>query len=227
MIQIVFENENFVFCDKPSGVLSTPGRPHEKDARLCLGTALQDQLQIQIYPVHRLDFEVSGLVLYAKNPKAHSIANGWFEKKQVRKTYRALSKTQDYKHIPPHVENPRKILEPQIGQAFEWRSQLLRGKKRSFQSPQGKPSVTSAIFLGRHAERPYLAWDLSPITGRPHQLRFEMSHHGFPIVGDSLYGSQEPWVFQAIALRSYRLDFSECDSAEALKTPEVIEIDSL
>ncbi|MDG0817594.1 RluA family pseudouridine synthase [Bdellovibrio svalbardensis] len=230
MIEIVFENSHFVVCDKPSGVLSTPSRFEEEDARLCLGTALQEHLKIQIYPVHRLDYEVSGLVMYAKNPDAHRKANAWFEMKQVQKTYRALTTKQDFAHIPSNITNPRTPIELQPGLNFEWKSRLLRGKRRAYEHAQGKPSLTLVTYLGESDSNNehYLQWDLQPVTGRSHQLRFDLSRHGFPIVGDALYGSKVSWKSNdSIALRSYAIDFAQTPGAEALSLPKKIVIPAL
>ncbi|WP_374035395.1 RluA family pseudouridine synthase [Bdellovibrio bacteriovorus] len=224
MIQIVFENTHFITCDKPAGVLSTPSRFEEDDARLCLGTALQKEKGIQIYPVNRLDFEVSGLVVYAKTAEAHRKANAWFENKTVKKTYRALTTGQSYAHIPANVPNEKLALSPQVGNTFEWRCRLLRGKRRAYESPQGKECLTVAVFRGMQGE--YQVWDLNPVTGRSHQLRFDLSRHGYPIVGDKLYGSTVELSDNRIALRSYRIDFANANGASALGLPEFIEVSS-
>lgn len=223
MILRIFENEHFVFCDKPCGVLTTPSRFEAEDSRRCLGTELQAELKQQIFPVHRLDFEVSGVVMFAKHAEAHRQANAWFEKRQVQKTYRAWTSAPDFSHIPVTVKNERVILQLKEMQIFEWRSQIFRGKKRSFESPQGKPSLTRATYLG--AENDILLWDLQPVTGRPHQLRFELSRHGCPIAGDRLYGSGLRWSESGIALRSYRMDFSLSPQAVVLGLPAVLEVD--
>lgn len=227
MIDIVFENTHFVVCDKPSGVLSTPSRFEEDDPRLCLGTALQQQLGIQIYPVHRLDFEVSGLVMYAKTAEAHRKANAWFETKQVQKTYRALTTGQDYSHIPEQVKNPRTPITLTAGMTFEWKSRILRGKRRAYESPQGKDTLTLVTYLGE-TSKGFHEWDLHPVTGRSHQLRFDLSRHGFPIVGDKLYGSTSKWnPDNSIALRSYAIDFAKAAGAKALDLPERIVVSAL
>ncbi|KHD87519.1 MAG: pseudouridine synthase [Bdellovibrio sp. ArHS] len=222
MIQIVFENENFVVCDKPSGVLTTPSRYEAEDNRMCLGVELQNQLRQQIFPIHRLDFEVSGLVLFAKNANAHKKGNVWFELKQVQKTYRAVTCNQRFDHIPESVPNKREFFALKEGQTFEWRSRLLRGKRRAYESPQGKPSLTTAVFLEKNNQD--LVWDLNPVTGRAHQLRFELSRHGFPIHGDSLYGSCIDCGANKISLRSYKVDFTRAPGAEALGLPPVIAV---
>ncbi|WP_295899618.1 RluA family pseudouridine synthase [uncultured Bdellovibrio sp.] len=227
MIRIIFQNDFFVICDKESGVLSTPSRHEENDKRCCLGTALQDSLKQQIYPIHRLDFEVSGLVMYAKTPEAHRKANAWFEHKQVQKTYRALTTAQDYSHIPANVPNQKMAISlTQPGLKFEWKSRILRGKKRAYESAQGKDSLTLADYLGVN-EQGYLMWDLQPVTGRSHQLRFDLSRHGFPILGDKLYGSKVDWGVDRIALRAYKIDFSSAPGAAALGLPSDVTLTSL
>lgn len=223
MIEIIFQNEFFVICDKKSGVLSTPSRFEERDERYCLGTDLQKFLNQQIYPVHRLDYEVSGLVMYAKTQDAHRAANSWFENKKIKKVYRALTAAQDFSHIPAQVQNSREKIELQPDQKMEWKSRIFRGKKRSFESPQGKDSLTLAEYLGANPGG-FLMWDLYPVTGRSHQLRFELSRHGFPIIGDRLYGSKVPWRENSIALRSYKIDFSGVPQRVQLALPNDITV---
>lgn len=219
---IIFENENLVIVDKASGVLSTPARFQEQDQRPCLGTVLQDQLKIQIFPVNRLDYEVSGLVIYAKNANAHRISNQWFEQKQITKAYRALSNGPNFDHLPPEVH--RRSAELVQGIVSEWKCRLLRGKKRAYENQHGKESVTLARFVGRGEK--YYQWDLNPVTGRSHQLRYEMSRHGQSIVGDVLYGSSENWSENSIALRAYKIDLSKADKATDLGLPKEIVIDT-
>ena len=90
-IQIFLETEFLYLVDKPHGWLTTPARLMD-DPRPCLGRELQAQVDHQIYPVHRLDFEVSGLTVWAKDPNSHRVAQNWFEHSQVRKLYEAFSR---------------------------------------------------------------------------------------------------------------------------------------
>jgi 23S rRNA-/tRNA-specific pseudouridylate synthase len=225
-LDIVFENEHFVTVDKEALVLTTPSREGKADDRPCLGTELQTQLRQQIYPVHRLDFEVSGLVLFAKNPEAHAVANGWFEHKQIFKIYHALSEGQSFEHIPPQIKNPRTPLAPKPQEQFLWKSRLLRGKKRSYEHATGKPSETEAIYLGPQEGTGFHRWELHPLTGRPHQLRYELSRHGFPILGDRLYGAQKSFSQPGIALRAVKIDLSQTPQAKSFGLPAEFEIPS-
>jgi tRNA pseudouridine32 synthase/23S rRNA pseudouridine746 synthase len=155
---------------------------------------------------------------------AHRTANAWFEQRRVHKTYRAWTQPQSYAHVPANVANPRRAIVLHEGERFEWHGRIQRGKRRAFESPRGQPSHTIAVFLGRHLHRHFLQWDLEPVTGRPHQLRLDLSRHGFPIVGDILYGSAVDFGADRIALMAYRLDFSGIAESERLGLPARIEI---
>jgi tRNA pseudouridine32 synthase / 23S rRNA pseudouridine746 synthase len=195
---IVFQNSNWVLLDKPSGVLSVPARGGESDPRPVLGRLLEAELQQQVFPVHRLDYEVSGLILYALNSAAHKLANRWFDQHIVQKTYEALTQGSS----------------PKVNSG-EWRSLLLRGKKRAYESPAGKQAITQYEF--KDAKGDINRWHLQPITGRSHQLRYELFRHENSILGDVLYGSRvEYGPKESIALRAIKIDFSQVPAIERL-----------
>lgn len=214
-MKIIFQNDSFVALEKEAGWLTTPARFGEKDPRPVLGLQLQKELKRQVFPVHRLDFEVSGLVLFALDAKAHSQANTLFESKRVQKTYRAL--TENRNPIPPV-----------FNETFEWKARILRGKKRAFESSHGKPSHTQARCLGVGEMEGFgtgLLWDLWPLTGRSHQLRFDLYRHGYPIVGDLLYGADPQKNFQSrIALQSISLQFLDLEFCKRWNLPEVLKL---
>ena len=208
-VTILFENPHFVAVDKPVGWLTVPGRTGADDPRPCLGRELESQLKARVYPVHRLDAEVSGLVLFARGPRAHRAANAWFESHTVRKTYEALTEGDATAPVP--------------NETIEWRSNLLRGKKRAYESSHGKPAITRATYIGPH--RGSLLWKLEPLTGRSHQLRVHLASHGFPIVGDTLYGARLALATGGIALRAVRLDFSACADARTFDLPDRLQVE--
>lgn len=222
-IEIVFSNEYFVAVDKPAGTLTVPSHQGRADPRPVAGIQLQDHLNTPVFPIHRLDVEVSGLVLFAIQRDAHRHANQWFEQHRVTKTYRAWTLTQGFAHIPAHVSNPRRSLNLQSNLMMEWRGQMDRNKRRAFISPHGKPSLTRATYLGQEPDTGFLRWDVQPITGRSHQLRLDLSRHGFPILGDQLYGSDYCCEANSIALVAWRLDFSELADSERFGLPAKLE----
>lgn len=204
--EVVFENENWVVVDKPHAWLTVPARV-SSDPRPCLGRHLQTELGLQIFPVHRLDFEVSGVIVFAKNTQAHKLSQSWFESGVVRKFYEALSRPGKADWDADEVE---------------WHSRLIKGKKRAFAADYGKEATTRARVVERGEK--FWRWNLEPVTGRSHQLRFEMARHEVPIFGDVLYGG-EFWSEGKIALRAVRLDLTQI--AERLGLPESLGVPSL
>lgn len=219
-MKIVYENSDLIFVEKKSMVLTVP--PRFKDSRPVLGTLLQEKCKIKIFPVHRLDYEVSGIVGFAKNEKSHRVAQSWFEEKKILKFYEAQSEMQSFDHWPLNVPNHRLVLEIKEGESFQWESKILRGKKRSFFSPLGDLARTVARVEKIKNHRVF--WILNPVTGKPHQLRLELSYRGFPICGDGLYGSKMKSSDLGIDLNSYLLDFTQIKREQRLDLPDHIEI---
>lgn len=200
-MKIVFQNEHFVAVDKPPGMLSVPGRD-PKDSRKILGRELETFLGCQIFPIHRLDAEVSGLVLYALTAQAHRAANIIFEKHLLEKSYQAFTMG-----LPLDGGDVR---EYGLGSKGTWKAKILRGKKRAYESPVGKLAITHYQVFAIHEGGAAFEWRLFPQTGRSHQLRWEMHRHGCPIWGDALYGSQKVWTEpEGIGLRAISLSFAE------------------
>jgi len=205
-LNIFFQNDHFVAVDKPSLFLSVPSRMGKQDERPVLGLQLQELLQKKVFPIHRLDYGVSGLVLFALSQEAHRVSNYWFQHRQIKKVYHALT----------HKKSGE---DPQMNQKIIWKSHLVRGKKRVYEKPFGQESLTEAQLIQKK-DTCYL-WELSPLTGRPHQLRYELSKAGFPILGDELYGATTIWP-EGIALRAVSLEFLNPDFV-AWKLPKKIE----
>lgn len=220
---IVWRNESLVLVDKRPCVLTVPGRQGEEDPRPCLGRWLQTHLGLRVWPIHRLDFEVSGAVLFALDAKAHRTASVAFESRAVRKSYQALTAFSGAL--------------PLAGQVQAWESRLVRGKRRSFVAPHGQLARTEARFVRRvggdeagvfGAGGDTGFWELKPETGRAHQLRVHLANAGFPIVGDTLYGGiPASGLNVGIALRAVSLAFEDKATRQSLGLPEAFELDSL
>ena len=214
-ISIVFQNSNFAVVHKPAGTLSVPSRMGLKDPRPVAGLWLQDHLAQKVYPVHRLDEDTSGLLLFALTAAAASAGNNWFESHTIVKTYEAIS-------LPVPEEDDKGWEQVQT-----WESRLMRGKRRAYEASFGKSSVTKSKLVGATADGRSI-WHLQPITGRAHQLRYEMSRHGFPIDGDHLYGSKESAKnAPGIDLCAFHLDFSHCPDYSNFEIPSTLEVNSL
>lgn len=214
-----FENEHIVVLDKPCGVLSVPSRMGVADERPVLGIELQKSLGRPIYPVHRLDEETSGLIIYAKTPEAQKLLSRAFESHHVQKTYQALTTTQtNYTSL--------------IKTTFT--NHLVRGKKRSFEATHGKWAETYIADIQHHLNDGLL-WTLAPKTGRSHQLRVQLAMRGYPIWGDKLYGSDQSlpeslilpsgsFHDRAIGLRAIQLEFSDGAIEKKLLMPLTLQV---
>lgn len=209
---ILFENSHVLAVDKRAGYLSVVSRLGEKDPRPCEFLEWRKEKGEKLWSVHRLDEEVSGVLVLAKTPEAHSVLNQAFEGRELGKTYEAW--TENTEGTTPSKEKQH------------WESLLLRGKKRAYEKPFGKRSITEALYLGniQNKESKLLKWNLFPLTGRAHQLRYELFKHGYPIWGDYLYGGKSKFPLEnAIALRAVSLDLSQMKERNKLELPLKIE----
>jgi tRNA pseudouridine32 synthase/23S rRNA pseudouridine746 synthase len=183
-IKAYFNTSDVLIVEKPAGYLSVPSIKGKKDPRPVVGLLAQEQWG-PLFPVHRLDFEVAGLLVFAKNSPAHKILQLLWENKGVKKIYRALSGFQGFSHWPNQVPGAEVNFKPPLNSGH-WITKIVQGKRRSFVADHGLESLTEYQLLEQ--SQSFYHWQLSPITGRRHQLRLEMSRHGFPILGDQLYG---------------------------------------
>ncbi len=196
MLKIIFENEHLIVVDKPAGVLSVPSRFQDKDARPFAAQFIKHIPHKNLFPIHRLDFEVSGLLLFAKTPGAQKVVSDAFEKHTVVKTYEALTEING--DFAP-------------GSNYEWKNKLAKGKRRTFAADYGKLAITEATLEKTFVwdKQECFKWLLRPKTGRWHQLRYHLSSNGAPILGDLRYGAKAEFLNGTIALRATNLKFLE------------------
>jgi RluA family pseudouridine synthase len=167
MIPILYQDDGCVAALKPCGVASVPERAGDAD---CLCALLERQLGRRVFPVHRLDKEVSGVILYALTPEAHRFFNAAFERRDVAKTYLAVAHGA--------VGNDRgSILRP---------LREFGSGRMGVDDAKGKPSETRYDVMRRNDR--FSLVRLHPLTGRRHQLRVHLYSIGHPIAGDSRYG---------------------------------------
>jgi len=140
---------------------------------------------------HRLDRGVSGVVLFAATPRAARKLSRQFERREVRKTYLAIVACDDA---------DGGAVERMAVEAVTWRDRLekiadeARARIMPIDEPGGREAVTVAR-LRRRLSPDRLLLELSPVTGRMHQLRLQAAARRLPIVGDDLYGvADETWM---------------------------------
>ncbi|MDR6267399.1 RluA family pseudouridine synthase [Roseobacter sp. N2S] len=166
-IAVLYRDDDLLFVDKPAGLLSVPGRLLEH--RDCLLTRLQGD-DPAVLLVHRLDMDTSGVMVFARTPAAQKTLNWQFEQRSTRKTYLA--------EVTGHPAcNSGTVTAPLMR---DWPNRPLQKIDAA-----GKPSQTDWRVIRRAAETSFV--ELTPITGRSHQLRVHMAGIGHAIVGDLFY----------------------------------------
>lgn len=182
-LEIIYRDEDIVVVNKPSGLLSVPGRGPEKYDSVETRLRMLFPSCIKQPAVHRLDMETSGLMILALNQEAHKKMNMQFAEHGVQKKYVALLdgvlKTSDGKPGPSegHIE-------------LKFRLDIENRPHQIYDEQNGKLGITDWKLLAIEKNRTRI--EFIPHTGRTHQLRLAASDKrglGIPIVGDSLYGS--------------------------------------
>ncbi len=169
----IYQDEHMLVLNKPSGLLSVPGRGPDKQD--CLSKRVQALFEDALV-VHRLDQDTSGLLIMARGIEAQRRISKAFETRQVSKRYRAVvagQPTPDATH-----EQGWSLIEGAI--LLDWPNRPLH-----IIHPEGKPSQSRWRLVEASAEASLI--ELEPITGRTHQLRVHMQSIGHPMLGDSLY----------------------------------------
>ncbi len=174
----LFSDERLLALAKPPGLsMATSARRSEREtiAKLLRACGEKDD-DGSLRLVHRLDVGTSGVVLLARGPEAHRELTRAFQEREAKKTYRALC----WGHPVPAAG----ILDaPLARDAKDGRKMAVRDG--------GKPARTAYRTLRRYAGVADL--ELSPETGRTHQIRVHLAARGHPIVGDDLYGGATRW----------------------------------
>lgn len=171
MLEMVYQDEAILAVNKPTNLLSVPGRGADKQD--CLYHRALEQFPDALM-VHRLDMDTSGLVLFARSPEAQRNLSLQFEKREVLKTYVAI--------VEGVIEQDEGMVDYPMRKDMEQRLP----PKHLVDCVRGKKAVTEWRVLEHNASTTRVA--LFPKTGRSHQLRVHMQSIGHPIVGDPIYG---------------------------------------
>ncbi|TRX73689.1 RluA family pseudouridine synthase [Pseudomonas mangiferae] len=199
-ITIVHCDAAVLVVDKPTLLLSVPGRA--EDNRDCLVTRLQENGYPDARIVHRLDWETSGLIVLARDADSHRELSRQFHDRETEKAYTALCWGE------PEADSGRIELPLRY-------------------DPPTKPRHVVDHVDGRHAltfwrvlERcgAYSRVELTPITGRSHQLRVHMLSIGHPLLGDRLYAEGDALTLRdRLCLHASQLGLTHPQSGERLR----------
>lgn len=168
-IPVLYQDADLLVVNKPTLLLSVPGRAD--DNKDCLITRLQQNGYPEALVVHRLDWETTGLMVLARSPRIHAELSRLFRERRVQRRYQALCWGRlpgqaGQIELPMRYDPPRK---PR--QIVDW--------------IHGKPALTFWRLLEQHDNHGRV--ELTPHTGRSHQLRVHLNSLGHPILGDPLY----------------------------------------
>ncbi|HEV8286575.1 MAG TPA: RluA family pseudouridine synthase [Chitinophagaceae bacterium] len=184
---IIFENDDFITLNKPSGLLSIPDRQGKE---ISLKKILQDNYG-EIFTIHRLDKGTSGMILFAKNEPSHKYFSQQFEGRQTEKIYLGL--------IIGSPSNKKGMIDSPIMEHPVKKGLMVINRK-------GKESLTDYEVLEDFGIYSWVQFQI--YTGRTHQIRVHMKEMGHPIACDELYGDGRD-VFLSSIKHNFKLSKNE------------------
>ncbi len=200
-LAVVHEDAEVLVLDKPPFLLVHPTSP-EQARTLAHGVAHHfagQGLRARVRPVHRIDRDTSGLVLFAKSPHAHADLDRQLRERELGRAYLAF--------VRGVVEDDAGTVDAPIGR--DRKHPNLRAVR-----PDGEPAVTRFRVVERYPDATLLELELE--TGRTHQIRVHMAHLGHPLLGDRQYGGGGAGTPKRQALHAARLSFLHPRTGEPL-----------
>ena len=196
-LDIIFEDKDIIVVNKPKGMVVHPANGNPDGTLVNAIMAIcKDSLsgiggEIRPGIVHRLDKDTSGIMVIAKNDKAHINISNQIKEHKVKKTYIAL-----VRGVIP--ENEATINMP-IGRSEKDRKKMAVTKN-------GKNAITHFKVLKRYNK--YTLLQVNIETGRTHQIRVHLSQIGYPIIGDEVYSNgKNEWNIKGQCLHAKSLEF--------------------
>ncbi len=181
-LEIIYENDDLIAVNKPAGMVVHPalGHPTGTLVQAVLGYAPEIEGVGGVKRpglVHRLDQDTSGVILLAKNNRAHQFLQEQFRDRQVDKEYLAL--------IDGRPPTPNGRVEVAIGRDSKYRQRMAPVLERD-----GREAISEYFTLEEFPKHTYIRVGI--LTGRTHQIRVHLNFLGCPVVGDTVYGRKKP-----------------------------------
>ena len=198
-MEIIYEDQAIIVCYKPAGIATETKRIGQQDmVSLLKNYRVKKKEEPYVGMVHRLDQPVEGQLVFGKTKTATADLSKQVQTRSIGKYYYAVGRVLSTDNNPLSQEG---------GTLTDY---ILFQKKTNVSSivsagtPQAKKAVLDYRILGETEGN--VCFDIALHTGRHHQIRLQMAHHGYPLIGDSKYGTQTDRGTQ-LALCSYRLQF--------------------
>lgn len=196
-LTILYRDDHLIAIDKPSGLLVHRGGVDRHETRFAV-QLLRDQIGRPVHPAHRLDRGTSGLLLFALDRDTSRLLGGQFERGEVAKTYLAL--VRGHPAETGEIDHPlAPDADPHAGIPAGLPARPARTRYRRL------AAVEMPWRVDRYPTSRYALVELSPLTGRRHQLRRHMKHIAHPIIGDATHGQGRHNRLFAERLDSHRL----------------------
>lgn len=191
-LEIIYEDVDLLLINKQPGIVTHPTKSHpDNTIANAIAWYLKNKgISCKIRFVNRLDMDTSGLLIIAKNPYSHHILSKQMQQDKVKKRYIAF--------VWGVVENDDGKIDAPI--YMPSRDSIKRTVNR-----KGRHSLTEFKVMKRYKNATMLGITL--VTGRTHQIRVHMSHLGHPLIGDSLYGTDDVHLINRQALHASYLSF--------------------
>lgn len=179
-MKIIFDNSSFTIIEKPHNL------SFHSDQGSGFMSQVKEQLNIELFSVHRLDRVTSGLVIFAKSKIVASKFGELFRSKSIKKTYLALAEGKPVK------------------KQGTVSGDMIKSRRATFKLLRSKNNPAITKFTSASYGEGMRLYTLHPLTGKTHQLRVMMKSIGVPILGDISYSGKE---FDRVCLHAHKLEF--------------------
>jgi len=212
---IIYEDENFIFINKPAGISSL----NERDISAVSIQKISKKYLPESMLCHRIDKETSGVLILAKNEQAYRETALKFESREISKTYHAV--------VEGQLNTLNKLIDIPLA--------VTKNGKAKIDYKSGKNSQT--IFSTLKIFTDFTLLECKPVTGRLHQIRIHIASQNFPITGDVEYGGhipmlssmkkkfnsskneEEKGMIQRVALHAYSVSYSAFEKVYEIVAP--------
>ena len=200
MINVIYEDNHLLVVEKPINIPTQEDNTKDKDLLTILKEYIKEKYNkpgnVYLGLVHRLDRPVGGIMVFARTSKAASRLSEQVRNKTFKKTYNAV--------VIGNIENTGKL-----------KDYLLKDEKRNIVKVDEKGKEAILNFKKLNFKDNMSLVEINLETGRSHQIRVQMSHHGYPLFGDQKYNKSAK-VGEQIALFAKKIEFVHPTTNELL-----------